>query len=464
MNIALTSLNFLDKGESFPPPSQSERLEDYRINEAKFSGVLNIDKKGYGQFVQLIGNKFNVVSYNTLINFYRLVSKKTADLLSVEPPDFVSDTAQDTVDEIVKNSNLKERIWESAIDADSKGTAIITARLIDEKGTLGVSQPKYWYPVVNPIDAKEILYHVMAWVVTLKDDNGDEKKELFYQIHEKGQYTEGVRDLDSGVIGDLVGEEIVHKTGFSSFAIATGDNITTTSSVFGISSYHDMYSLIDELQIRFEKIKHVLDKHSDPSMAGPTEALTFDEETGKYYFEIGQFYEENPDNKGSLRYITWDGKLEGSFREIEKIINLLAVISEMGAALFDLDGQSKELSGIAIRLLYTNALTKVRRIRNKFDATYKHMVEMVSEVGYKTPVTDLSITWHDGLPNDPKEDAEIAAIRTGGKATDSQVSQIRKLDGLSEDDARARLAEINEENKARMSTMPTDETEFFETE
>ncbi|MEF2919311.1 MAG: hypothetical protein U0O22_02445 [Acutalibacteraceae bacterium] len=56
--------------------------------------------------------------------------------------------------------------------------------------------------------------------------------------------------------------------------------------------------------------------------------------------------------------------------------------------------------------------------------------------------TEITIKWNDGLPSDPVEDAEIANIRTGGKATLSQYTAIKRLDKMSDEDADTELEMI----------------------
>lgn len=68
------------------------------------------------------------------------------------------------------------------------------------------------------------------------------------------------------------------------------------------------------------------------------------------------------------------------------------------------------------------------RIREKLDPALKKAFRLAAKLD-GVNVGDISITWQDGLPDDPKESAEIMQIRTGGKATISQYSAIQKLDG-----------------------------------
>ena len=64
---------------------------------------------------------------------------------------------------------------------------------------------------------------------------------------------------------------------------------------------------------------------------------------------------------------------------------------------------------------------------------------------------DISITWKDGLPDDPKESAEIMQIRTGNKATISQYSAIQMLDGRTDPDTAAELDLIRQDDEVMLN-------------
>ena len=64
---------------------------------------------------------------------------------------------------------------------------------------------------------------------------------------------------------------------------------------------------------------------------------------------------------------------------------------------------------------------------------------------------DISVTWQDGLPDDPLESAQIMQIRTGGKATISQYSAIQQLDGRTDDDIEAELGLIRQDDEVMLN-------------
>jgi len=65
----------------------------------------------------------------------------------------------------------------------------------------------------------------------------------------------------------------------------------------------------------------------------------------------------------------------------------------------------------------------------------------------------LQIDWRDGLPEDPEEAARIEQIRTGGKATSSVWSAIRRLDGGPPQSIEREIERIREEEMAEAAPM-----------
>ena len=92
-------------------------------------------------------------------------------------------------------------------------------------------------------------------------------------------------------------------------------------------------------------------------------------------------------------------------------------------------------------------LAKARRIANRFDPILKKIISASAEIlGTKIAPEEITVTWHDGLPADPTEDAEIMSVRTGGKATLSQYTAIQRLDDMSASDTDAELAMIRSDD------------------
>ena len=78
----LTDLSFLETGQTFPPPSQQERLQTYRDNKLLFEGDHD---QVYKDWVRTIRADQNA-KLELIFNFPARMTKLFADLMLGEPP------------------------------------------------------------------------------------------------------------------------------------------------------------------------------------------------------------------------------------------------------------------------------------------------------------------------------------------------------------------------------------------
>jgi hypothetical protein len=186
-------------------------------------------------------------------------------------------------------------------------------------------------------------------------------------------------------------------------------------------------------------------------------ALEKDPATGDWRLKMGNYIVRNDIQDPEVGYVTWDGQLTASFTQLEKLINMLAVMSEMGTVLFDnAENTGNAASGTALKLRYMPMLAKVKRLCVRYTPALVKAIKLCSQLGGNDIVdltdADVSITWQDGLPNDERERAEIAEIRTGAKPTMSQKDAIMYLDEVGVDQAQLKYDNILEEEAMSMPT------------
>jgi hypothetical protein len=286
------------------------------------------------------------------------------------------------------------------------------------------------------------------------------QKYLRVEIHSIG--TVEVRDyqMQEGAIGPLVAAPRVEQTGIDGFAIIPVNNLRPSDRVHGIDDYNDIQSLVCELEVRLAQITRVLDRHTDPTMQGPEEALTDyinpNTQERQRVFIPGQYFINSAGGVGgTITYTTWEAQLAANFTYIERIISLIRVISEMGALLSDMtDKQGALPSGAAMRRMLYSAISKISRLRNRFTpAIKKALMAAAALSGADLKDKPIYIDWPDVLPRDSLEQAQIADARTGGKQTQSVKRAIMELDDLDEDDAEAELESILDEQTAAMALL-----------
>lgn len=453
----LTDLNFLNTGQKWPPPSEAERLSKYSSNRQLFEGRHDIAYADqFKRITRVVGNYQEVVQVEILVNFHQLLSKKVADLLFGEPPKYicgkVKSSQQQSIDKIKENSDLDNTGYMVSLDISRYGDGLFYVRHDGKKGVIDVTQPSIWFPVIDPKNVRVVLYHVLAWTYDVGTGK-DKKTYLYCQIHSKGQFEERTYLLKDGFIEVMTEDPTVKKTGLDDFAIVRVPNLLTSDRIFGIDDYTDIDSIMAEIEVRLSQIAKILDKHAEPSMQGPASALRYDSENDSYSVKAGDYFIVE-DQEGKVEYIVWDAELDANFKFLEMLQNFLFMLSETGAAVFgDFAQKTGQVpSGSALRRLMINILAKVNRVRLRFDPALKKAIKLCSQLGGEGIANlskeDVSIQWNDGLPGDPKEEAEIMQTRTGSKATMSQRRALKQFDGMSDEDADNELAEIQAEEMA----------------
>ena len=441
----LHNLDFLNEGQPWPPPSETERLERYALNRAVFEGEhAEVYREQFKRVERVIGNFDEVISYPITVNFQKLMSIKFADLLLGEAPKITAPEQGRLISEVIAHSKLIGKAYEVAIDVSRYGTGLFLLYR-DEQGlgVIDITQPSCWFPVVSADNIKNITHHVLAVNYT-----EDEQEYLKVQIHERGSVTTRILELDGGEIGKFVSEESLVSTGFEGFAVLPVHNVLTSDRLFGIDDFTDIDTLVAEVEVRLAQISRILDKHSAPTMTGPGSALS-DDGHGGLVLKTGNYIVNDAfmdGNAGDVKYITWNAQLEANFKQLEMLMNFLYMVSETGATLLDNNMHNgRAESGTALRLRMMSPLAKVNRIRVNFDPALKTAVAEASKHGWGSTLTpeQISIIWEDGLPDDPLESAQIMNIRTAGKATISQRQAIKRLDGIDDAMADEIISQIN---------------------
>lgn len=465
----LTNLSFLQRGRPWPPPSELTRLRTYNDHKLLFEdNHADVYREQFRRIERVIDNFDRVVSYATVLNYQRLLSVKTADLVFGKPPKITvaDDQRQAVIDKIILDTNLFEQAYMACLDISRYGDGIMILSDNSGKPNIDVTAPAAWFPVVDDCNLRRFKYHVFGWVYLI--DTERKQYGLNIQIHnpDEPEKCESHSYMLVGCPGRFkIGREVTKKEELSLETkqhvcpVYRIPNLLTSDRVYGLDDYEPIDSIVSELIVRISQVSKVLDKFASPSMTGPQSALEFDEVLGQWRLKIGDYYPRNSETDPKPEYLVWDAGMEANFKQIELLINQLYTISEMGSAIFgDLSNKTGDVpSGSALRRLMMSPLAKARRLANRFDPVLKKIISASAAIlGTALEPEEITITWNDGLPADPSEDAEIMSVRTGGKATISQYTAIQRLDDMSASDTDAELAMIRaDDTDATMGAEPT---------
>lgn len=461
----LTSLDFLNKGQQWPPPCEVERLETYDSNAKLFRGRHDLVFKDW---VRLLRDD-QQATMEIILNWHKRLSTLWADLLIGEPPRFTvgeqGSTEQQTLDELIINNQMNITCYEVAIDLSRFGDGLFKIRLKDGEAVIEGQSPSLWFPVVSKDNVREIEAHVLAWTFDVQSQQrmfgfgGDKKKTyLRIEIHRPGSIEHRLHELNDGEIGDPVplnqfypDLQEIEQTGVDDFLIIPVNGLRTTDELHGMDDYTDLESIIQELEIRVGQISRILDKHADPNMYGPESAIENDPVTGTASFRGGGRFFPVGEGESPPGYVVWNGHLDSAFKKVELLMEQLYILSETSPAAFG-QGMKHGLaeSGSALKRLLMAPLAKVNRIRMRFDPALKKVLRLAAALerangGDTVELPEVKIEWRDGLPEDPVEATNIEALRQQWGIS-SLYSSLKRLDGGTEESIQEEIDRIHEDH------------------
>lgn len=454
----LTSLDFLQPGEPWPPTSERDRIQRYEDHRYLFE---NEHGKVFSEWIKLIRHE-EQAALELFLNYPKRLSTLWADLLLGEEPTFTAgdddSPEQEAVDALVADTRFIVAAYQAAIDASRYGDGLFKIDLDENQmPRIEAQPPQFWYPVVDPDNGKEVTAHVLAWTIEHEEAHflGSRTEDILrVQIHERGRVENRAYRFSGSVIGEQIALDTIREgitesweTGIDRFLITHAPSLQTSDRLYGYSDYDDLFSILQELEIRLAQISRVLDKHADPSMYGPSNAVNIDPKTGEPIFIGGGRWFPVDDTDSPPGYITWDGQLTAAFEQIEHLMKQMYIISETSPAAF---GQMQDVvaeSGTALRRLMMVPLAKVNRVRLFFDPACREAIMTANALNGGPDLTDLKIEWHDGLPEDPREMAEIEQLRLNSGNT-SIPSSVRRLDGGNQQSIQSEVDAIREDMAA----------------
>lgn len=425
----ITDFGFLNNGQPWPPEAERDRLDTYRQNRLLFEGKHDLV---YRDALERMLREDEALTLVMVLNWPKRIATLWADMLLGEPPTIVAGAKgspeQVALERIMKDNDLLNVAYEVALDVPTCGTGIFKVRFDGQRGIIESQPPEYWFPVVDSMNVKEIWAHVLAWVVG---------ERLVVEIHYRGFIEHREYTYDDGEIGFLLYDPMVVETGVDNFLIEPVHNLLTSNAVYGLNDFDDLGSIVSEIEARLAQIAKILDKHADPSMYGSRMAMQQDPNTGKWHMPGGSKFWPVDDKVGRPGYVTWDGKLEAAFTQIETLMDQLYMLSETSPAAFGNIKQGLCESGSALKRLMIAPLAKVNRIRMRLDPALKRAIqtcaalEVAQGMEGAVELNDVSIQWQDGLPDDDTELTQnmVARKPVGLVSTESALKMLDGIDG-----------------------------------
>lgn len=468
------------KGEFYPPVEHKDRVSRYKENKLLIEGK-------HGELFRKHNFNRNGRLYVS-VNLAGIIAKKSADFLigdGVQVSAGKEDNSKEQValDRIKEANDLDILFYESALANAYRGDSFFKVRYGQEYG--GMYPPEFDEPrvIIETVNASFVFpevakhnnnlitaYHVAIpirvdgeteeimdsrWVLNIESHYAG--KIIYNQFELSVMVTEADGTPTDFKIGNPIGSPQEVLTGVPVPLVVHVPNFALDDHWEGLDDLSELKPLFDELNNRLSQVASILDKHSDPALALPMGLLTEDEH-GRPIFNVAnsKVFEIDGNSKDIIpQYVTWNGQLQEAYSEIDRIIEMILMTAEIPAIALGKGGDAgtSGSSGLAIRFRLNSLLSKIKRKRKYYEKGLKkvfliaqHLETVVGVADYEIITPKFNFT--DGLDKDELADTNLVAMRTGGAVTMSQKTAIMKLDGLTEEQADAEIARIEEEQSA----------------
>lgn len=483
-------MDYFRKGDFFPPVEHQDRIQRYKENKLLFEG------KHWELF-----RKYSISKSSKLyvsVNLAGVIAKKSADFLigdgvTVSAGKEDHSREQLAFERIEEDNDLDVLFYESALTNAYKGDSFFKVRYGQEFGGLYPKELDEHRVRIETVKAEHVFpetadyndnlitcYHIAIPIrIDYSEANGSKNQyKLQVESHSAGKidYREYqltvIRSEANGTpiewkIGNQIGETETILTGVPMPLVVHIPNFSTDDTWEGMDDLTEIRPLFDELNNRLSQIAAIMDKHSDPAMAIPSNILDVDE-YGRPVFRVADskvFEVEKTDIMP--QYITWNGQLNEAYQEIDRLTKMILTTAEIPEVALGLgDTGTSGSSGLAIKWRMNSLLSKIKRKRMYYEKALKRVFLIAQTLESYVGIADYVITkpkliFTDGLPKDNAEQTSIALQQTGGAILQSQKSAIMQLFGYTEEQAEAEIERIKQEQEDLAARNPVGDPSLF---
>lgn len=360
-----------------------------------------------------------------VVNFASVIAELPADLLNRSLGNVSADTESDKdllefVPDVVKTSKLKQKIWAAIVQHQVDGGIAYRIRR-DAKGTYFE-----WKTADLFFEHEDGLGADIPWI----EQKGDKK---YLRVERQRLEEDGlqIKQLVFLFDGDTVSEELNIQEYASLYELNIPEdqelkgveellcgylpNDETLLNERGRSGLRNIDNIQEEINWTITRDSIVFEKHGKPKLAIPKGLWDSVANQNKKYY--GGPFVRNADlevvsyneNNGAVPlYITWDAKIDQSFKHVERLIEQMMTVSKTSPQAAGIKEGSGNSTGIALLYLWIQSVIKAEAIRDKFDPTIKDAIRKCTILenalgGTSYPVADPVIEWGDMLPKAESE-------------------------------------------------------------
>lgn len=363
-------------------------------------------------------------------------------------------------------TDIVTEVHEAVLEQSYTGNGVFVARWSRDGGGGVVAYPAdQWIPWSATGDPKNVTAHVIfrQEAEEAGDDPGTAGRPtiLTVEIHYRGL----IRYRRYKIVANQIAAELDPQPpggapadqdlpGVTEFLVQPFKNFGTAGDFTGVSDYRAVETLVAEMDVRSSQWGRLGDKFTAPTMHGPSSILELDQETGKWVFRTspdGKYIPVEPEDN-EPGYLIWDPQFEMQLQTWDRLLEIFYTVSGTTPAAFSNFKEGSGISGTALRLRMARPLQVAGRKRERLEPALRRALLAAQQLeaslgGARYRPTLPVFEWRDGLPRDPKEEAETEAARKRENLTSTKRALMR-LDDLSEAEAEQQAEEIADEKAA----------------
>ncbi|MFE8697971.1 hypothetical protein ACFYKT_16640 [Cytobacillus sp. FJAT-53684] len=364
-----------------------------------------------------------------VVNFASAVAELPADLINRAIGNISADTESDNklldfVQDVNRISKIKQKIWSAVVQHQVDGGVAYRIRR-DAKGTWFE-----WKPADLYFEHEDELGADVSWI----EYKGDDKfLRVERQRLEENQLS--IQQLVFKMDGETVNQELDISEYLKQYGLYVPDNqilsginelmcgyVPNDDTLLiprGRSGLRNIDSIQEEINWTITRDSIVFEKHGKPKLAIPR--ALWDSVANRNSAYYGERFVRNADlevvsydekNGAVPMYITWDAKVEESFKHVERLIDYMLAISKTSAQAVGINTENGGRSAISILYEWIQSVIKAEAIKEKFDAAIKEAVRkcimLENALGSTNyPIMEPVVEWQDMLPKaDSERDTE----------------------------------------------------------
>lgn len=292
-----------------------------------------------------------------------LVCRTAADLILPEAPrvtvqEDASGTIQARIDALLKRSGLYSLSWRSIYWACAQGDAYLVVVDVPQKATTQpvITLRRATNSVARNIRAedapssRQFLFKscVGGMELFMEQTAGFVK----WSAYKDGQRVEAPKQYTDAETRDEI-PLVVPLTALR------GD---ATDEAFGESDFDGAEDFCFEISNRLRQCSVILDRHAEPPMNVPSGTL--DENSG-LDIRRRKVFEKGVNSEGA-DYVTWQSQLVEAYNEIDRLTDIILLLTETPGALWGRDKAGEAASGRALKFKLLSGLGKARRTGGMF--------------------------------------------------------------------------------------------------